>query len=126
MGLAYADLHLTNLFTRKAVEVKALVDTGAMFMCVTEAVAEQMGFDTTEVSRTVVMLADGHQRKVPGIAPVEIAFENRTYVTEALVMGDECLMGVLPIEAMDLLVDSRNQRLIVNPLHPNYPVAHAK
>jgi clan AA aspartic protease len=126
MGLAYADLHLTNLFTRKAVEVKALVDTGALFMCVTEAVAEQMGFDTTEVSRTLVTLADGHQRKVPRIAPVEIAFENRTYITEALVMGDECLMGVLPIEAMDLLVDSRNQRLIVNPLHPNYPVAHAK
>ena len=126
MGLAYADLNLTNLFTRQSVKVKALVDTGALFMCVTEEVAAQLGFDITEVTRTLVTLADGHQRKVPKIAPIEIAFENRTYVTEALVMGDECLMGVLPIEAMDLLVDSRDQRLMVNPLHPNYPVAHAK
>lgn len=126
MGLTYAELRLTNLFTKQNVGVRALVDTGATFMCVTEEVALQLGFDTTEVSRQVVTLADGHQRKVPKIAPIEIAFENRSYVTEALVLGDECLMGVLPLEAMDLLVDPRSQRLIVNPAHPNFPVASAK
>jgi hypothetical protein len=63
---------------------------------------------------------------VPKIAPIEICFENRSYVTEALVMGDEALMGVLPLEAMDLLVDPTQQRIIVNPDHPNYPVASAK
>jgi hypothetical protein len=30
------------------------------------------------------------------------------------------------MEAMDLMVDPRNQTLIVNPQHPNYPVALAK
>ena len=126
MGLTYADLQLTNLFNRQTVKTRALVDTGATFMCVTEEVAMQLGFDTTEVSQQVVTLADGHQRKVPKIAPVEIAFANRSYVTEAFVLGNECLMGVLPLEAMDLLVDSHTQQLIVNPAHPNYPVAYAK
>ncbi|MCX7110690.1 MAG: clan AA aspartic protease [Proteobacteria bacterium] len=126
MGLTYADLRLSNLFNRQKLNIRALVDTGATFMCVTEEVALQLGFDTTEVSQQVVTLADGHQRKVPKIAPIEIAFENRTYVTEALVLGNECLMGVLPLEAMDLLVDPHTQKLVVNPSHPNYPVALAK
>ncbi|MGH8475688.1 MAG: clan AA aspartic protease [Methylococcales bacterium] len=126
MGLIHADLRLTNLFRSQSLVVRALVEPGATFLCVTEEVALQLGFDTDEVSRQVVTLADGHQRKVPKIAPIEIAFENRSYVTEALVLGDECLMGVLPIEAMDLWVDPRGQRLVVNPAHPNYPVAWVK
>jgi clan AA aspartic protease len=126
MGLTYATLRLTNLFNRQSVQVNALVDTGATFMCVTEEIAVQLGFDTTEVSQQTVTLADGHQRRVPKIAPVEIAFENRTYVTEAVVLGNEPLLGVIPLEAMDLVLDPRQQILIVNPQHPNYPVALAK
>lgn len=60
------------------------------------------------------------------IAPIEIIFGNRSYVTEALVLGDEPLMGVLPLEAMDLIVDTRNQCLIAHPEHPNFAVALAK
>jgi len=74
----------------------------------------------------VVTLADGHQRKVPKIAPIEISFQNRSYVTEAVVLGNEPLLGVILLEAMDLIVDLSQQMLIVNPQHPNYPVALAK
>ncbi|MFZ4534985.1 clan AA aspartic protease [Propionivibrio sp.] len=126
MGLTYAALKLTNLFTNQQVQVNALVDTGATFMCVTEEIALQLGFDITEVRQQTVTLADGHQRKVPKIAPIEIVFENRSYVTEAVVLGNEPLLGVIPLEAMDLVVDPRQQALIVNPQHPNYPVALAK
>jgi clan AA aspartic protease len=126
MGLAYATLQLTNLFNRKSIQVEALVDTGATFMCVTEEIATQLGFDVTEVSQQVVTLADGHMRKVPKIAPIEITFENRAYVTEAIVLGNEPLLGVIPLEAMDLIVDPRRQMVAVNPQHPNYPVALAK
>jgi clan AA aspartic protease len=126
MEHTYATLKLTNLFNHQAVEVNAWVNTGATFMCVTEEIAWQLGFDITEVSRQVVTLADEHLRKVPKIAPIEIAFENRTYVTEAVVLGNEPLLGVIPLEAMDIIVDPRRQALIVNPQHPNYPVALAK
>lgn len=126
MGLTYAKLRLTNLFNHQQVQINALVDTGATFMCVTEEIAMQLGFDINEVSQQTVTLADGHQRKVPKIAPIEIVFENRSYVTEAVVLGNEPMMGVIPMEAMDLMVDPRNQTLIVNPQHPNYPVALAK
>lgn len=126
MGATYAELTLTNLFNKQVVSAHALVDAGATFMCVPESLALQLGFDVSEVGRHVVTLADGRQIKVPRIAPVEIAFGNRSDVTEALVMGDEPLMGVLPLEAMDLQVDPLRQQLVVNPAHPNFPVASAK
>ncbi|MCQ8127005.1 hypothetical protein [Methylomonas rivi] len=83
---------LTNLFTRKQVEINALADTGA-----TEDIALQLSFDITEVSQQVA----NYQRKAPKIAPIEIAFVNRIYVTEAIVLGNEPLSGVIPLEAMD-------------------------
>ncbi len=45
MGLTYASIGLTNLFNKQKVEFNALVDTGATFMCVTEEIAVQLGFD---------------------------------------------------------------------------------
>jgi len=56
---------------------------------------------------------------------VEIRFQDRTFVTEAAVVGDECLMGVLALEAMDLVVDPKLQRVIANPAHPDGPVFRA-
>ncbi len=126
MGHIYTDLKLVNLLNHQTVKITALVDTGATFLCVTEEIAVQLGFDITEVSQQNVTLADGRQRKFPKIAPIEIFVENRSYVTEAVVIGNESLLGVLPLEAMDLVVDPRNQAVMVNPKHPNYPVALAK
>jgi clan AA aspartic protease len=126
MGETRATLKITNLFNKTALDVDALVDTGATFMCITEEMALQLGFDTGEVRQQLVTFADGTQHWKPKVAPVEIAFGNRSYVTEAIVLGNEALMGVLPLEAMDLLVDPVNRRLILNPEHPNFPVASAK
>ena len=126
MGLAYADLTLTNMFSRKKLDVRALVDTGAVHMCVTQAQARQLGFDLDECVTQLVRRTDGRQIAAPKIRPVEIAFGDRSYATEALVLGDEALMGVLPLEAMDLVIDPRGQKVTVNPEHPNYPVTLAK
>ena len=126
MDTTYAELKLTNLFNKQSIQANALVDTGATFMCVTEEMALQLGFDITEVAGHVVTLAEGRQIKVPRIAPIEIGFGNRSYITEALLLGNEPLMGVLPLEAMDLMVDPLRQQLVVNPAHPNFPVALAK
>lgn len=64
-----------------------MVDTGATFMCVSEEVALQLVFDIKDVSQRVVTLADVHQTKVSKILPIEIMFENRSYVTEDVVLA---------------------------------------
>jgi clan AA aspartic protease len=122
MGLTYASLKLTNMFTGASVEVEALVDSGATPLCIPESVARQLGFDTTEVYSTRIRIADASWVTVPVVAPIRIDFENRDCVTNAFVLGDEPLIGVVPIEAMDCIIDPGTQRLVVNPKNPDFAV----
>ncbi len=126
MGLIHAQVKLTNISINQAIEIRAVVDTGIPFMCVTEEMTVQLGFDLSESSAQHVMTIDNQQVLLPKISPIEIEFENRSYVTEALVLADEALMGMIPLQAMDLVVDPIQQKLIVNPAHPNYPLVLAK
>jgi clan AA aspartic protease len=119
MGLTYASLRLTNTFTGASVEVRALVDSGAMPLCIPESVARQLGFDTTEVYSARIKIADAARIDVPVVAPIRIDFANRSCTTDAYVLGDEPLIGVIPVEAMDCIIEPRHQRLMVNPAHPD-------
>jgi clan AA aspartic protease len=122
MGLTYASLRLTNMFTGVSVEVQALVDSGAMGLCIPESVARQLGFDTTEVYSARIKIADASRVDVPVVAPIRIDFENRNCTTDAYVLGDEPLIGVVPIEAMDCIIDPNEQRMVVNPKNPDFAV----
>lgn len=51
--------------------------------------------------------------------PVELQFKNRIGFAGALVMGDEMLLGAIPMEDMDLIVVPRTRSLEVNPESPN-------
>lgn len=126
MRLTYANLRLTNLLNDQSITIDALVDSGASHLCLPEKVAVQLGFDLEEVPTTIITLADGRSREVPKVRPVEIRFANRDCTVDALVLGDEPLLGVIPMEAMDVVLDPKRQQLVVNPAHPNYPVFHAK
>jgi len=122
VGIVYADITLTNPYLKKSVSVRAMVDTGTTHMLVTEQVARELGFDLEETSTYSLSVADARRVRAPRIQPVQIRFNDRTFVTEAAVLGDECLMGVLPLEAMDLVVDLKQQRVTPNPAHPDEPV----
>jgi clan AA aspartic protease len=122
MGLTHASLRLTNMFTGVSVEVQALVDSGAMGLCIPESVARQLGFDTTEVYSARIKIADASRVDVPVVAPIRIDFENRNCTTDAYVLGDEPLIGVIPIEAMDCIIEPKEQRMVVNPKNPDFAV----
>ena len=47
-------------------------------------------------------------------------------LTRALVLGDEVLLGAVPMEDMDLVVCPSRRELIVNPESPNIPQARVK
>ena len=126
MGLTYADLRLDNPFLKRSMEVRALVDSGAVFMIVPEHVALQLGFDLGEVSTREVTLADGTHRAVPMVGPMRVSFGDRYCDLSALVFGDEPLMGAVPMEMMDLVLHPATQKLSVNPASPYVPMALAK
>jgi hypothetical protein len=56
---------------------------------------------------------------------VELRFKNRTGFTGALVMGNEVLLGAIPMEDMDLVVIPSRLSVDVNPDSPNIGVSVA-
>jgi hypothetical protein len=63
---------------------------------------------------------------VPYVGPVKIEFENRLCFTGATVLGDQCLLGAIPMEDMDLVIHPKLFRLSVNPASPNVASGLAK
>ena len=126
MGLTYADIKLESTFLNRTMEVRALVDSWAVFMIIPEHIALQLGFDVGEVTTREVVLADGSRKPVPMVGPLRVYFGDRYCDLSALVFGDEPLMGAVPMEMMDLVLHPETQTLTVNPDSPYLPVALAK
>ncbi len=101
-----------------------LVDSGALHLCIPEHVAVQLGL--AELEKREVMLADGGRRLVSYVGPVEVRFANRRCFTGAMVLGDEPLLGAIPMEDMDLVIVPSSRTLEVNPASPNIPTSQAK
>ncbi len=126
MGIAYAALTLANPVQRnlEPIEAKALADTGAVHLCIPEHIAIQL--ELTEQEKREVTLADGSRRLIPYVGPIEVKFGNRRCFVGALVMGDEVLLGAIPMEDMDLIVRPMTREVLINPASPNVPTSMAK
>jgi clan AA aspartic protease len=103
--------------TLAPVEVAALADTGSVFLCIPEHVRLQLRLDVLETRE--VKLADGSRATYPYVGPLVVRFKNRTGFMGALVLGDEVLLGAIPMEEMDLVVNPRDRTVDVNPESPN-------
>lgn len=133
MGLIYAEVELINggdleLARRnfigeeeiKRMRVTALVDTGSLNLAINENIQEQLQLPV--VDKRKAQLANGSIIECDVVAPVEVKFKNRSTTCRAMVLpGDaEPLLGAIPIEDMDVLIDPQRQELIVNPDHPYF------
>lgn len=121
MGLTYTNVLISNPRKPqlKPVEVRCLADTGALMMSITETITIQLQLD--ELEKRSVTIADGTTRQVPFVGPIRIDFENRFCFTGAFVLGNESLLGAVPMEEMDLIVSPSKQKVMPNPDHPNVP-----
>lgn len=126
MGLTNAKIQLRNprLPDLDPVEVDALADTGAVHMCIPSHVQIQLGLE--EIDKKEVTLADGSRKLVPYVGPIELRFKNRIGFAGALVLGDQPLLGAIPMEDMDLIVVPKTREVIVNPNSPNIASSIAK
>src|SRR5205809_1223172 len=126
MGLVYARVSLAN--ARKPelapIEVDALADTGALHLCIPEHIAIQLQLDEQE--KREITIADGSKRFVSYVGPITIAFANRRCFTGAMVLGNEALLGAIPMEDMDLVVLPGTRKVAVNPANPNFATSVAK
>ena len=126
MGMINADIELSNPRQPElsGLSVRALVDTGAMTICIPEHVAVQLKLD--EIEKREVTTADEKSHLVPYVGPIQIRFQRRTCFTGALVIGESVLLGAVPMEDMDLVIEPSRQTITVNPKSPNIPSAVVK
>jgi clan AA aspartic protease len=126
MGLIRTDLTLRNPRdpSLAPLMVRALVDTGALHLCIPAHLAIQLKLDKLEDRE--VTTADGIKHLCPYVGPIEVHFGNRGCFTGALVLGDEILLGAVPMEDMDLVVSPASRSVTVNPASPNVPSSTAK
>ncbi len=126
MGITYADLRLANDSRDDLEEINAsaIVDTGALHLCIPEHVAMQLQLKIR--GKREVQTADGKSHQVDYVSPVRISMLNRECVTGALVFGNQVLLGAIPMEDMDLIVEPARLRVSVNPFSPNIPLSLAK
>ena len=105
-------------------EADALADTGAVRSVLPQQVVQQLGLAIR--GRRVAEYADGRKESVDVTGPVIFDINGRDTLEEALVLGDEVLIGQTVLEKLDLLVDCTNQQVIPNPAHPDQPVTKVK
>lgn len=105
-------------------ETEALVDTGAVRSVIPVQVAQRLGVGSR--GKRVAEYADGRQEVVDVTGPVIFEILGRDTLEEALILGDEVLIGQTVLEKLDLLADCANQRLLPNPAHPDQPVSKVK
>jgi clan AA aspartic protease len=129
MGFTYANITIQNggdvLDARKnrigedeirQVTITALVDTGAIQLCINEEIQEALGLET--IGTRPSQLADGQRINLSVVGPVKVMYEDRYSLTSAIVLpGDsEPLLGAIPLEEMDYSVNLG--RGILVPSHP--------
>ena len=131
MGLVYAEielisgddlaLHRRGFITEnqiKRLKVAALVDSGAYMLAINEHIKTQL--DLPVLDQQIAHLADGREVQLEIVGPLEIRFGNRRASVDAMVLpgNAEVLLGSIPMEDMDVLIDPKQQRLVVNPANP--------
>jgi clan AA aspartic protease len=126
MGLVNGQVTLRNprLPDLKPVVVEALADSGPLHLCIPEHIQIQLGLEAIDSKE--VTLADGTKKRVRYVGPIELRFKNRVGFAGALVMGDQVLLGAIPMEDMDLVIIPRTRTLEVNPDSPNVATSLAK
>jgi clan AA aspartic protease len=104
--------------------VDVMVDTGATMLVINEELFKRLGLGV--MGEREISLANDATEKCKLTETVEINWEDRSITMPAIVVKDasEFLLGVLPLEGMDLMVDTVNQRLIG--AHGDHPVYRAK
>ncbi|HEV3470671.1 MAG TPA: hypothetical protein VG148_15210 [Pyrinomonadaceae bacterium] len=105
-------------------ETSALADTGAVCTILPKEVVDRLGLEAP-VERGVEY-AEGRNESVPLTEALVVVINNRRTSDEALVLGNEVLIGQTVLEKLDLHVDCANQRVIPNPAHPDQTINKVK
>ncbi|MCL2042934.1 MAG: aspartyl protease family protein [Treponema sp.] len=125
MGLVYENITLKNATDVgnsvrgiiqegevRQIKVLAMVDTGAETLVINEAMRQELGL--TVIGERRVGLANNYGEMCQFTEPVMIYWKDRPAVTHAIVLpgATEVLLGAIPLEEMNVMIDPRSQQLV--------------
>ena len=124
MGTVHAEITLKNASDEgnarkgvikaedvRTVTVQALVDTGAMYLVINKELCERLGLAI--IRERYALVANGERVKCEETEPVDICWKNRASTLPAVVIpgARKILLGVVPLECMDLIVNPVTREL---------------
>ena len=125
MGQVFADITLRNAGDitlvqygyKKEHEIRSkvmpiLVDTGAITLIINDEIRKELGLGLRE--NQPARLADNTQITVQIADPVEVSWKNRKMTCQPWVIpnAEKPLLGLIPLENMDLMVDPVNRKIV--------------
>lgn len=102
----------------RSVEVPdALVDTGATYLSLPQRFVDLLGLQRYRKGRALTFGGDLREFDMYGV--VRLTIQGRERTMEVASLPDTCpvLIGQLPLEMLDWVVDPKGQKLIGNPAH---------
>ncbi len=128
MGKVIVKIRLTNLFDLGAknrklskakprvVEAEALVDTGATRLYLKPSVIRALGLE--KVDTVISQTTNGPKRRTV-YESVRLEVDGRHGDFNVVDIGENVpnLLGQIPLEYLDFVVDAKNRKLIPNPEH---------
>ena len=84
-----------------------------------------MGLTRTAIQLRNPLRPDQAALQVPYGGPVEVRFGSRRCFVGAMLMGDEVLLGAIPMEDLDLVIQPLTRTVTVNPASPDVPSGRA-
>jgi len=128
MGKVVVKIKLTNLFdlavyTRhvsktkpRKVEVDALADTGAIRLYLKPSVIKKLGLQRVDAVRSRTTNGEAIRFKYESVQP-ELMGRRENFDVIEIPESVPNLLGQVPLEVLDLVVDTKRQKLIPNPAH---------
>jgi len=106
----------------RIVEIDAIVDTGATYVCISRDDIERLGLPFHNVVEIKTANGKESRRTFKG---AEIELKGRSFVMQVLENDNDtpALIGYLLLEALDFVVDPKTQSVIPNPAHEGKWVA---
>jgi clan AA aspartic protease len=132
MGLTYTEVELLradDLALERAgylsadqvnrIRVLTLVDSGADLLTLSRSLSQRLKL--AKVDEVDAELANGDVMRADVVGPVEVRFQNRKTVVNAIVVeaDTDVLLGAIPMQGMDVIVDPKREQLILNPDSPD-------
>lgn len=130
MGRVTASVQIENVFDtyrvcqgdlkaediRRTDVAEALIDTGATGLSLPKSMIQQLGLMPIRTRRAIT--TDGI-KEIATFGAVRLTLDGRDCVCDVSEVSDDCpvLIGQVPLELMDFIVDPGRRKLIGNPAH---------